>query len=335
MRPDVLRLAGELAARGEPFALAVVVRRQPASSSQVGDAAIVTAAGEMHGWLGGSCTEPTLVGEAMRALADGRPRLLALLPDPEAERRPGVTVFPMTCHSGGSVEIYLEPVLPAPRLLLFGVSPLVRALARLGKAMGYAVAVADPTVGDGAVPEAERTFTDLRALDLGPAAGGLFAVVATMGQRDEEAAATAIALDPAYLGVVASRSRGAEIRTALAARGVDEAALARIKSPAGLDLGARGPEEIALSILAEIVQVRRAAEAADSSEAAASAAPAAPGRGEEVDPICGMTVTVGAATPSAEHAGRTFYFCCGGCRERFLADPDRHAAAAAGGGGAA
>jgi len=341
MRPDLVQLAGDLAQRGEPFALAVVVRREPASSAQVGDAALVTAAGELRGWLGGSCTEPTVVGEALRALADGRPRLLALDPDPDSVRRPGVTVFPITCHSGGSVEIYLEPVLPAPRLLLFGVSPLVRALARLGKAVGYSVAVADPGAAPDLVPEADRLFTDLGAIDWRAPAGRLFAVVATMGQRDEEAAAAALAMAqgaPGYLGVVASRARAAEIRQALAARGVSEAALGRIKSPAGLDLGARTPEEIALSILAEIVQVRRAAEAAEGAAAAAGTgghpaeatapAPSAAHPRQERDPVCGMAVPVAAATPRAEHDGRSYFFCCGGCRERFVADPLLYSAAA-------
>jgi xanthine dehydrogenase accessory factor len=361
MRPDVLRLAADLASREEPFALAVVIRRQPASSAQVGDAAVVTAGGELRGWLGGSCTEPTVVGEALAALADGRPRVLALSPDPEAARRPGVTVFPMTCHSGGTVEIYLEPVLPSPRLLLFGVSPLVQALARLGKAMGYRVAVADPAAEPGIVPEADTVSTDLGdlgALDPGSAGGRLFAVVATMGRHDEEAAAAALAREPAYLGVVASRTRAAELRAALAARGFGEEALARIRSPAGLDLGARTPEEIALSILAEIVQIRRTAARAPEAAAAgvptATASVTAPGAAAaappsvsktqpflaqaagraEVDPVCGMTVRVTAATPRAEHGGRTVFFCCGACRERFLAEPERYLAALATGGGA-
>jgi xanthine dehydrogenase accessory factor len=359
MRAELLRLAAELAAREEPFALALVIRRQPASSSQVGDAAVVTAAGEVRGWLGGSCTEPTLVGEAMRALSDGRPRLVALAPDPESARRPGVTVFPMTCHSGGSVEIYLEPVLPAPRLLLFGVSPLARALARLGRAAGYRVTVADPAAEAGTFPEADEVVADFATLGGGPDAAGLgkaggslarsgpsrpFAVVATMGQSDEEAAAAALALDPAYLGVVASRARAAEIRAALAARGVSPAGLARLKSPAGLALGARTPEEIALSILAEIVQVRRAAEASREAGRAAEtggrAADAgvgggppppvpAPAEPEALDPVCGMTVRVLAGTPRAEHGGRTVYFCCGGCRERFRREPERYLAALA------
>jgi xanthine dehydrogenase accessory factor len=209
--------------------------------------------------------------------------------------------------------------------------------------MGYRVAVADPAAEAGIVPEADSVHTDLGALDLPGPAGRLSAVVATMGQRDEEAAAAALGLAPAYLGVVASRARAAEIRAALTARGLSGQAVARIKSPAGLDLGARTPEEIALSVLAEIVQVRRAAEASVPAGAAAAAPapsetqpfPAPPaGRREALDPVCGMTVAVKDSTPRAEHGGRTVYFCCGGCRERFLAEPERYLAALPRGGAA-
>src|SRR5690348_11686512 len=135
MRTELLQLAAELSHKGEPFVLAMVVRRESYSSAQQGDMAVITADGSYHGWLGGNCTRPAVKREAMRALADGKPRLVALSPEPEAKPRPGVTAVPMTCHSGGSVDIYLEPVLPAPRLLLFGVSPAIRALAQLGKAL--------------------------------------------------------------------------------------------------------------------------------------------------------------------------------------------------------
>jgi xanthine dehydrogenase accessory factor len=311
MRSELLQLAADLAHQEEPFVLAVVVRRLPASSSQPGNMALITAAGAFHGWLGGSCTQPTVVREAQRALDDGRPRLLALAPDPEAERRPGVDVFPMTCQSGGSVEIYLEPILPAPRLVIFGSSPTAQALATLGKAMGYtAVAVED----------------DLEALGRSAAASQTprFVVVATMGEHDEEAIRAALPLQPAYLGVVASARRFAQMRETLLARGVPAEALDRIHSPAGLKIGARTPEEIALSILAEIVE-RQRAEPAEAPKAQ-EAAPAVEAL-QAIDPICGMTVTIATARHTAEHAGRTWYFCCGGCRERFLADPERYAAA--------
>ena len=169
MRAELLQLAADLTRRGEPFVLAVVVRRQSYSSAQRGDMALITADGGYHGWLGGNCTQPTVKREAALALADGRPRLLSLSPEPEHEQRPGVTVLPMVCQSGGTVEIYLEPILPEPRLLLFGLSPVIRALAQLGKALGYAVDVVDPAAAGVGVPAADRTFDDLGAGGFRPA----------------------------------------------------------------------------------------------------------------------------------------------------------------------
>jgi xanthine dehydrogenase accessory factor len=307
VRAELLQLAAELTRREEPFALALVARRAAPSSAQLGDAALVTAAGAFHGWLGGSCTHSVVVREARAALADGRPRRFVLAPEPEAERRPGVDAFPMTCHSGGTVEIHLEPVLPAPRLVVYGDSPAARALAALGKDLGYAI-----VDGSGAAP-AEPAAPGTRA--------PRFAVVATLGEDDEAAIREALALAPDYLGVVASARRFAEMRRTLLAQGVAAAALDAIRCPAGLDIGARTPEEIALSVLAEIVQRRRAAAPRE----APVAAPA-----QAVDPICGMTVEIAGARHTAEHAGRTFYFCCGGCRGKFLAEPERYAAAAGG-----
>src|SRR4051794_10947986 len=319
MRSELLQMAAELAQREEPFVLAVVVRRQPASSSQAGDMALITASGAFHGWLGGSCTQPTVVREAQRALAEGQPRLVALAPNPETERRPGVTVFPMTCNSGGTVEIYLEPVLPTPRLVVFGVSPTARALAKLGKAMGYSVVAVDPAAEPDLFPGADQVVTDLsRAPRLyAPAKGPRFAVVAPLGERDEAAIRDALALAPAYLGVVASRKRFAQVRESVLERGVTAAALDAIRSPAGVNIGASTPEEIALSILAEIVERRRESAAGED-----EAKPAAEAEATAIDPICHMTVVIAGARHTAEHAGQTWYFCCGGCRERFLAAPE-------------
>jgi xanthine dehydrogenase accessory factor len=307
MRSELLQLAADLAQREEPFVMAVVVRRRPPSSAQPGNMALVTAAGAFHGWLGGSCTQPTVVREARRALADGRPRLLLLTPDPESERRSGVDVFPMTCQSGGTVEIYLDPVLPAPRLVVFGGSPVARALVSLGQAMGYtAVAVEDPAALEESVSVSHTPC---------------FTVVVTLGENDEEAIRAALALEPAYLGVVASARRFAQMRETLLARGVSAAALDQIRCPAGLPIGAHTPEEIALSILAEIVE-RRRAEAGTEVVPEKEAEPT-----QALDPICGMTVEIATARHTALHAGRTWYFCCGGCRERFLAAPERYGAA--------
>jgi xanthine dehydrogenase accessory factor len=322
---DLLQLAAVLAQRGEPFAMATVVNREPPVSSQVGDVAIITRDGAFHGWVGGSCTQPTVIAEAARVLADGRPRFIALAPEPAAHGRPGLTTFPMTCHSGGSVEIYIQPVLPAPRLVVFGISPTARALARLAAAMGYGVVAVDPHADAAAFPQAERVFTDAGDPDLRAGTGETFAVVATQGQWDEDAVLAAAGLHPAYLAVVASPKRFGEMRTVLAAR-LEEPALRAIRNPAGLDLGARGPEEVALSILAEVVKERRAARRALPVPPAAQA-----GSGQAKDPICGMSVAVQGARHRAEHEGREYFFCCAGCREKFLAAPERYAAAVAGG----
>ncbi len=353
MRRELIDLAAALADRGEPFALATVIARSPPISAQVGDAALVTPDGGFHGWVGGSCTRPTVIAEAQKALADGQPRLVALDPDPDSRRRPGLTVFPMTCHSGGSVEIHIQPVLPPPRLLIYGVSPTARALVRLGKAMGYTVLVIDPSAEAADFPDADAVLKDpaLASARAGAAAIPRFAVVATQGQWDEEATTAALALQPApaYLGVMASGKRFGEMR-ALLGETLGAEAFARVKNPAGLDLGATLPEEIALSILAEIVGRQHAAtkgnpRAADAGAAAvangASATAPPPVRrvrlaqagesngahggaadGEQArDPVCGMMVTIAGAAHRAEHEGRVFYFCCGGCRARFMASP--------------
>jgi xanthine dehydrogenase accessory factor len=319
MRSDLLVLAADLVARGEPFALATVVRREAPFSGQSGDMALVTPDGTFRGWVGGSCTKPVVVAEALRALADGAPRLIALTPDPSSDRRKGVTVFPMTCHSGGSVDVYIEPMLPAPRLVVFGLSPIARALSRLGKAMGYAIDAADPEADRAAFPEADRVAAEVRkpVTQLAPR----FAVVATMGESDEESVLAALALEPSYLGVVASAKRFGQMRETLLDRGASREALDRIHNPAGLDIGARTPEQIALSILAEIVQ----SESRQVGERAPETAP--PPAREQRDPVCGMTVNVATAAARAELHGRTYSFCCKGCSEKFLAAPERYLAA--------
>jgi len=331
MRADVLQLAAALEAKGESFAIAIVVRREPASSAQVGNTAVITEDGAFHGWLGGSCIQPTVVREALSALRDGAPRLIALSPNPATDRRSGVAVFPMTCHSGGSVDIYVEPVVSAPRLIVFGVSPTAQALARLGKALGYRVDAVDPDADRAMFPAADCVVTDFQPQafrDRSPSQRGrLFAVIATLGQRDEEAAQAALAAEPAYIGIVASRRRFEQIRETLLACGVPVEAVDTIRSPAGLDIGATAPEEVALSILAEIVQVRRAGRATQTAAEPPQPTAATPARdGEALDPVCGMMVAVAGARHVAEHDGQTYYFCCGGCRERFLAAPDRYRA---------
>lgn len=304
MRPELLALAASLSARDERFAVVTVVRREPPSSARVGDAALVTEAGAYRGWAGGGCTRETVVREALAAIADGEPRFISLSPDAQASR-PGMVALPMTCDSGGTVEIYVEPVLPAPRLLLFGATPAVRCLARIALAMGYRVEVAHPDAEPADFPGAGSVARSFVPESLTP---GAHVLVATMGDDDLEVLRAVLAARPAYVGVIASRKRFADLRRELAARGVPEAALAAVAAPAGLDIGARTPEEIALSVMAQIVETRRRK----------TPGPAAPKTEVAVDPICGMTVTVATARHRAELHGVAYYFCCAGCRTKFL-----------------
>jgi xanthine dehydrogenase accessory factor len=325
VRADLLHLAAELAARGEPFVLAVVVRREPSSSAQPGDAAVITATGAYHGWIGGACAAPAVRREAQRVLADGRPRLLSLSPDPAAENRAGIVALPISCHSGGTVEIFLEPVMPAPRVRVFGSSPAALAVAAIGKAMGYTTELVAPGLDAAAAPALDRLVGDVADASARARCGEpLYVVVATMGEFDEEAVEAALAAEPVYLAVVASRRRFAELRESLLGRGVTAGALDRIRNPAGLDIGARRPEELAVSIFAEIVGLRRTA-AAGPPELSNVVPIAAPARA--VDPVCGMAVDVVGARHVLEIGGVTYRFCCARCLQRFADSPAQFLAA--------
>ncbi|MCI0547546.1 MAG: XdhC family protein [Candidatus Rokubacteria bacterium] len=303
MAEDLLALAHDLAARREAFALATVVRAERPTSAKPGAKAIIRTDGSLTGWIGGSCAEPIVRVEALAALRDGQPRLIALLGEGTTHvGREGVREFPMTCHSGGTLEVYIKPVPPRPALILVGGGPVVEALARLGEGAGFLVVV---TEGTPAVP-AESSV-----------------VVATHGRFDEDALAHALSGEAGYVSLVASPKRARAVREALLARGLPEEALGRLKAPAGLDLGAVTPEEIAVSILAEIIRVRRAQPPA-ASAAPRVAAAVAPAPAVARDPICGMAVTLATARHVAAVAGRRFYFCGAGCQRAFELDPARH-----------
>jgi xanthine dehydrogenase accessory factor len=296
MDADLLAVAVELRRRGEPFALATVVRCERPTSAKPGAKAIIRPDGAVSGWVGGACAEPTVVREALAALRDGQPRFISLVG--EGGRSPGrtegVREYPMTCHSGGTLEIYVEPFLPQPALVLIGHGPVLEALAALGRTAQFAVRVVDPTDLDPAAPIAL------------PA--GALVVVATHGAADEEALAQALASGAIYVSLVASRRRAAVVVEQLRRRGIPPDRLGALKAPAGLDIGALTPEEIAISIMAEIVQLRRSSKVVDAE---------APPPGEATDPVCGMLVeTATARYRSATPAG-TVYFCCAACKEQY------------------
>ena len=298
----ILEEASRLAHGGEPFALATVVWREGPSSSQQGSRAIITAAGEVRGWIGGACAEPVVIREARQVIATGTPRLLLLgTPGQFGGAVPeGMTVVPISCQSEGAVEVYIEPMAPTPHLVVVGSSPMARTLAALARAIGWQ---ADLLAG----PD----FT-------AAAAGGRsLVVVATQGHGDEEALEQAIAARPAYLGLVGSRKRGAAVLGYLAEQGLPADQLDRVRVPAGLDLGHTTHQEIAVSVLAELVQLRASgALAAADAAGLPQAVPA-----EATDPVCGMTVEAGPGSHPFTYEGATYYFCRAGCRRAFEKDP--------------
>ncbi len=272
---NVLVEAGRLAAEGRPFALATVVDVERPASARRGDHAIVTPEGELLGWVGGACTESTVVREGLLALADGQSRVVRVEGG---------------CASEGTIELLVEPRLPAPLLAVIGESPAARTLAELARTLGWRVA-------EQLEPQADAV------------------VVASMGQGDEEALQAALAGGAGYVGLVASSKRGSAVLSELRARGLDEEALARVRCPAGLDLGPSSQEEIAVAILAELVAWRHTGPVSPAQLVEEAVA---------VDPVCGMTVSIAGATETAVHEGVTYYFCGYGCRSRFEQDAARY-----------
>jgi xanthine dehydrogenase accessory factor len=288
--------AAELTRTREPFVQATVVRAQKPTSAHAGDTALVRADGSIDGFVGGTCAEASVREYGLMTLSTNQPLLLRIVPGeaPRASEEGAVTVA-NPCLSGGAVEIFLEPRVPAPRMLVVGDSPVAEALADLGRPLGFDVVLV-------AGEEAE------------PAAGDAAVVVASHGRGEEPALTAALRLGVPYVGLIASRIRGAGV---LASLEVTDEQRSRVHSPAGLDIGGRTAAEIALSVLAEIVADRRARERTAPAPTPISA----------VDPVCGMTVAAVDSTPHATVDGGTTWFCCDGCRTAFLADPARYAPA--------
>jgi xanthine dehydrogenase accessory factor len=247
--------AKELEARGESFVLATVTRAIAPTSAKPGDKAVVTAEGVVHGWIGGSCAEPTVKKEAKLALADGACRVVQITPDPNLPNdREGLVVVPMTCYSGGELEIYLEPHRAKAELVVFGNSPVAQALVELGSVVGYRVSLVDTTERP-PLEGASDVFQELENVEV-KRPNEAAVVVATHGVFDEDALECAVGLEPAYLGVVASPKRFASLRSSMQRRGVSPETWAAVDGPAGIDIGARTPQEIAVSVLAAITAHR-------------------------------------------------------------------------------
>jgi xanthine dehydrogenase accessory factor len=304
MRPDALaRRAEELAAQGAPFVTATVVRAQRPTSARAGNVALVLSDGTVDGFVGGVCAEHSVRMYALKTMETGEPVLLRILPEDAdgvvgdgAVKEDGAVTVQNTCLSGGAIEVFLEPVLPAPRVIVVGDTPIAGALERFGPDLGLDIV------------SISNEAPVLEAGDLG-------VVVAAHGRGELDALTAALAEGVPYVGLVASEKRGAAIVEELREGGVDDDLLAKLETPAGIEIGAQTPSEIAITILARIIQVRRSEDFVH-----VVAAGSAPSAALATDPICGMSVP---ATPDSihlEHDGETVYFCREACKEQYEAD---------------
>ena len=292
---SILRQAARLHEEGRAFALATVTWSRGPSSGKGGSKAIIHPDGRVEGWLGGACAAPTVVRHALEALGDGEARVLML---GEGDRRPGVTDVAMACDSEGSMEVFVEPVLPSPHLIVVGSSPMTGTLRRIAEVVGWRAEVVTE-VGD-----------------IGRAGERSYVVVATQGHYDEPALEAALATHASYVGLVASQKRASSVLAWLRERGAGEGALARVHAPAGLDLGSTTHEEMAVSIMAELVAFKAAGAGAQGVWVVIPA--------QAVDPVCGMLVDVATAGFVSRHGGEEVYFCAAGCRRAYEADPSAY-----------
>ncbi len=318
MFDELMSKAAELRARGQIFAFAVVVRCDPPISGKPGDKAIIDAQGKISGWIGGGCSQPLVIKEALKAIADGSPRLVRISPGATGSAKGGVVDYTMTCHSGGSLDIYIEPIFSKPHIAIFGRSAVAFALARLGKAIGFEISICAPGIKPEDCPEADLVFDDLDA-DPQHVTPRTFVVVATQGEHDEQALEKATGTNAPYIAFVASKQKTQAVMQTLKQQGLAAERLRRVVAPAGLPIGAVLPEEIAVSILAQVVEVSR------NRSKPASLLPPLADSGEAIDPVCGMKVNIANAKYKSDLGGGMTYFCCARCQQTFEQSPEKYA----------
>lgn len=329
MLSKFLEKTQELTSRNEPFALAVVVRREEPSSGKVGDKAVINKFGEIIGWVGGGCVRAIIIKEAEDAMRSGQPRLVRIGKHNGAVNAKGLIEYKMTCQSEGTVDVFIEPVLPPPHLVVVGKSAIARALVKLAKATGYRVTAMANEARIDTFEKPDQLITQLswQQVQTDPATS---IVVATQGEQDEKALELALQQQYAYLGFVASHKKRDAVWQYLRDAGVDADRVTNIESPAGIDIQAKRPEEVAISILAAIIQRRNTLPAdfrfIDFDETRTEA-------GKPVfyiNPVCGVPVDISNPRHVVDYEGEKVYFCCDGCHTKFIADPLKYVKAKTG-----
>lgn len=321
MHNAFLAKAQQLKAENQTYATAFIVRRKIPSSGKPGDKAIITPDGSIYGWIGGGCTRGIVLKEALEAMQENKPRFVSISPTLKEDQFGNTKTYTMTCQSGGEVEVYIEPVLPKPKVLIFGNSHIAMALGRIAKAMDYTVTAVMTTADRQSFPEADQVL-ELNDFDPENLAKSTYIVVCTQGERDLEALHQAILARPEYLAFVSSRRKANSIYTDLRQAGVTFDQLSTIKTPAGLDIGAKTPEEVAISILAEIVQDYRSEKAEQKTDTVAVSE--ALSTEYYVNPVCNVPVQKSTAKHVLDYEGEKVYFCCDGCKVSFEKEPAKY-----------
>ena len=317
MKSSFLNKAEELNREGQPYVMAFVIRRKVPSSGKPGDKAVIDQSGNITGWIGGGCTRGIVLKEAFLAMQDGKPRVVRISTDNEPSDTEDVKVYPMTCHSGGTVELYIEPVMPKPKLIVFGKSHVAMALNRIARAMDYSVTAVARDADQHIFPEAEI----IQKIDDTQIGANDYVIVCTQGEADELALLAASRSEASYVSFVASRKKAHAVFQFLREHDVTMDRLKQIQTPAGLNINAKTPEEVAISILAQIIEHYR-------SEDQEPAEVLQPSENSNlyINPVCGVPVDKATAKHVLEYKDEKVYFCCDGCKVQFEAQPDKYMA---------
>ena len=310
----------ELRSQDRNAAVAVVVNRKAPTSGKPGDKALITEEGDVHGWIGGGCTKGIVIKEAIASLKDQKPRLVKIAPGAETRTdQQGVKTYGMMCQSEGSVDVYIEPMIPASKIFIFGRSHIAKALCEIGAAAGYEMTVISDLSEHEMFPKA-RKFHALTGFEVGQLRSTDFVVVCTQGEDDEKSLEAAVSSEANYVAFVSSHRKANAIFRSLKKNGTPIEKLAQVKTPAGLDLNAKSPQDVAISILAQIVQAKMApaeeqGEVSDFQEL---------NEDLYMNPVCKIPVQKSTAKHVLDHKGEKVYFCCDGCKVSFEKEPEAY-----------
>ncbi|MDH5609060.1 MAG: XdhC family protein [Cyclobacteriaceae bacterium] len=311
----------QFALEGETVALVQVVWRQAPSSGKPGDKAIITENGSLIGWIGGGCVKGIAIREGIRAIKQRKYRLVKIAPDNVNDQTDDhLKIYRMTCHSGGSMELFIEPIMPNPHIIILGKSNIARAISKLAKAANFQVSILSKNAEKSMFPTAD-TIIDGVHFDRIVVGSNAYVIVATQGEGDEESVKNSMLTPARYVGFIASARKSESIKQYLTDSGVDPDRVNQLRTPVGLNINAQVPEEVAISILAEVILEFRGGSPRTMT-----------GRDVQVkddyflNPVCNLPISKADAKYITEYKNHTLYFCCDGCKISFDKDPEKYIA---------